>query len=116
MSTDKSANSVATMNAATMNATLTAITPQKAKLSGRLDRLTAKVLLQQGRRLIAESGSQWQVDLAEVNHSSSVGIALLLDWQRYSLDKKVTIEFLNVPQKMQDVIEFSGLKDIFKLN
>ena len=99
-----------------LNATLVAITPQQAELSGRLDRLTGKALLQQGRRLIAQSGSQWQVDLAAVNHSSSVGIALLLDWQRYGLDKKVTIEFINVPKKMQDVIEFSGLKDVFKLN
>lgn len=98
------------------NATLVAITPQQAELSGRLDRLTAKELLQQGRRLIAKSGSQWQVDLAAVNHSSSVGIALLLDWQRYGLGKKVTIEFVNVPQKMRDVIEFSGLKEVFKLN
>ena len=99
-----------------MNATLVAIDPQKAQLSGRLDRLTAKDLLKQGRLLIAQSGSTWQVDLADVHHSSSVGIALLLDWQRYSLEKNSTIEFLNVPKKMQDVIEFSGLKGILKLN
>jgi phospholipid transport system transporter-binding protein len=103
-------------NVASAKAELIAIDPQKAQLSGRLDRLTGKALLQQGRRLIAQSGSQWQVDLAAVNHSSSIGIALLLDWQRYGLDKKVTIEFINVPKKMQDVIEFSGLKDVFKLN
>ncbi len=63
-----------------MYAKLISISPQKAQLSGRLDRLTGKELLQQGRRLIAKSGSHWQVDLSEVNHSSSVGIALLLDW------------------------------------
>jgi phospholipid transport system transporter-binding protein len=101
---------------ASTNAKLIAISAQQAQLSGRLDRLTAKELIQQGRRLIANSGSQWQVDLAEVGHSSSVGIALLLDWQRYSHGKNVTIEFANVPKKMQDVIEFSGLKEVFKLN
>jgi len=99
-----------------MNAKLIAISPQKAQLSGRLDRLTAKALLQQGRRLIANSGSNWQVDLSEVNHSSSVGIALLLDWLRYGQRKEVTLELLNVPQKMHDVIEFSGLAEVFKLN
>ncbi|MBL4796248.1 MAG: STAS domain-containing protein [Oleispira sp.] len=99
-----------------MNAKLIAISPQQAQLSGRLDRLTAKELLQQGRRLIAKAGSQWQVDLAEVNHSSSVGIALLLDWLRYGQGKNVTLEFLNVPDKMLDVIEFSGLAEVFKLN
>jgi phospholipid transport system transporter-binding protein len=107
-----------TLNAdlTTLNATLMAITPQQAQLSGRLDRITAKALLNEGRRLIAAAESQWQVDLAAVNHSSSVGIALLLDWQRYGLSKNVTIEFINVPRKMQDVIEFSGLNEVFKLN
>jgi anti-anti-sigma factor len=99
-----------------VSAELIAIDPKKATLSGCLDRLTAKKLLQQGRRLIAESALQWQVDLTDVHHSSSVGIALLLDWKRYGIDKNVTVEFLNVPQKMQDVIEFSGLKEVFKLN
>ncbi|MFT6113209.1 MAG: phospholipid transport system transporter-binding protein [Oleispira sp.] len=99
-----------------VSAELIAIDPQKATLSGRLDRLTGKKLLQQGRRLIAQSASRWQVDLANVHHSSSVGIALLLDWKRYGMDKNVSVEFLNVPQKMQDVIEFSGLKEVFKLN
>jgi phospholipid transport system transporter-binding protein len=95
---------------------LIAIDSQKATLSGRLDRLTAKKLLQQGRLLIVQAPSKWQVDLSDVHHSSSVGIALLLDWKRYGIDKNVAVEFLNVPQKMQDVIEFSGLKEVFKLN
>jgi len=99
-----------------MNAKLIAINPQQAQLSGRLDRLTAKKLLHQGRGLITKSGSQWQVDLAGVDHSSSVGIALLLDWKRHGLKKNVTLEFLNLPKKMQDVIEFSGLTEVFKLS
>lgn len=98
------------------NAKLIATSPTQAQLSGQLDRLAGKALLEQGRRLIAKSGNEWQVDLAEVSHSSSVGIALLLDWLRYGQRKKVSIEFLNVPQKMRHVIEFSGLSDVFKLN
>jgi phospholipid transport system transporter-binding protein len=98
------------------NAKLIAISPQQAQLSGRLDRLVGKELLEQGRRLIAKSGTQWQVDLAEVNHSSSVGIALLLDWLRYGQRKKVTLKFLNVPHKMRQVIDFSGLTEVFNLD
>lgn len=98
-----------------IDAKLVAVDPQQAQLIGRLDRLTGKELLRDGRQLIAQAGSQWTVDLAGVNHSSSVGIALLVDWQRYSQHKKVTIEFVNIPQKMKDVIEFSGLKGMFNL-
>jgi phospholipid transport system transporter-binding protein len=98
------------------NAKLIATSPSKAQLSGQIDRLAGKALLEQGRRLIAKSDRGWQVDLAEVSHSSSVGIALLLDWLRYGQGKKVNVEFLNVPQKMRDVIEFSGLSEVFKLN
>ncbi len=99
-----------------MNAKLIAVSPQQAQLSGRLDRLVGKELLEQGRGLIAKSGSQWQVDLIEVNHSSSVGVALLLDWLRYGQSNNVSLEFVNVPSKMRDVIEFSGLAEVFKLN
>lgn len=98
------------------DAKITAINPQQATLSGRLDRLVGKELSAQGRRLIAASGKQWQVDLTEVHHSSSVGIALLLDWLRYAKRKNIEIEFVNVPQKMRQVIEFSGLTAIFNLN
>ena len=98
-----------------IGAKLVAVDPQQAQLIGRLDRLTGKELLRDGRQLIAQAGSQWTVDLAGVNHSSSVGIALLVDWQRYSQHKQVAIEFVNIPQKMKDVIEFSGLKGMFNL-
>ena len=103
-------------NATSMNASLVATNPQQDLLSCRLDRLTAKELIKQGRGLIAKSGTHWQVDLADVNHSSSVGIALLLDWKRYALGKNVSLEFLNLPKKMQDVIEFSGLTEVFAQN
>jgi phospholipid transport system transporter-binding protein len=103
-------------NITKVNAKLIVLSPQQAQLSGRLDRLTGKELLEQGRRLIAKSGSKWQVDLADVDHSSSVGIALLLDWLRYSQRKNVSLELLNVPHKMQQVIEFSGLSDVFNLS
>lgn len=99
-----------------MTAQLIAINPQQAQLSGRLDRLTGKGLIKEGRNLIAKAESKWQVDLAGVDHSSSVGIALLLDWQRYSLGKNISLELLNVPKKMQDVIEFSGLTEFLTLN
>lgn len=98
------------------HAELIAMNPQQAKLSGRLDRLVGKTLLTQGRGLIAKADSQWTVDLANVNHSSSVGIALLLDWLRYGQQKNVAVEFLHMPQKMNEVIEFSGLSEIFKPN
>lgn len=99
-----------------MNAKLIAVSSDKAQLSGQLDRLAGKELLEQGRRLIAKSSGEWQVDLADVNHSSSVGIALLMDWLRYGKRKNKAVEFQNVPQKMRDVIEFSGLAEVFKLN
>jgi phospholipid transport system transporter-binding protein len=99
-----------------MTAKLIATSPQQAQLSGCLDRVAGKELLEQGRRLIANSGGRWQVDLSDVSHSSSVGIALLLDWLRYGKGKKTSIEFLHVPQKMRQVIEFSGLSAVFNLN
>lgn len=98
------------------DAKITSVTPQQAKLSGRIDRFAGNKLITEGRRLMAASDKQWQVDLTDVHHSSSVGIALLLDWLRYAKHKNIEIEFLNVPQKMRQVIEFSGLTDVFNLS
>lgn len=98
------------------DAKITVINPHEAKLSGRIDRLVGKDLSIEGRRLIAASGKQWRIDLTGVHHSSSVGIALLLDWLRYAKSNNIEIEFENVPEKMRQVIEFSGLTEIFNLN
>ena len=97
-----------------VNAQIIAINSQQAKLSGRLDRLVAKRLLEEGRKLMRLAGSQWQIDLSEVTQSSSVGIALLLDWLRFGQQKNIRITFVNVPHKMRQVIEFSGLNDVLK--
>lgn len=97
-------------------ASLSSISSQQAQLSGRLDRLVGKELIEQGRKLIAVSNKQWHVDLSGVTHSSSVGVAILLDWVRYGKRKNIQIEFINIPLKMKQVIEFSGLNDVFGLN
>jgi phospholipid transport system transporter-binding protein len=94
-------------------ASLLSINSHQAELSGCLDRLVGKQLLEQGRGLIETAGSEWKVDLAGVTRSSSVGIALLIDWKRYGKNKNVEIDFLNVPDKMRQVIEFSGLSTVF---
>lgn len=96
-------------------ASLSSISSQQAQLSGRLDRLVGKDLIEQGRKLIVVSNKQWQVDLSGITHSSSVGIAILLDWIRYGKRKNIQIEFINIPLKMKQVIEFSGLNDVFGL-
>lgn len=97
-----------------VNAQMAVINTQQASLSGRLDRLVAKRLLEEGRRLIESAGQQWQLDLSGVTQSSSVGIALLLDWLRFAQQKNTRIEFINVPHKMRQVIEFSGLNEVLK--
>ena len=96
-----------------MSASLVAVDDQNAQLKGALDHHSGAELLQQGQRLLDKAGSNWHVDLSEVTHSSSVGVALLLGWKRYATKNNTSLVLKSVPENMRHVMEFSGLQGIF---
>jgi phospholipid transport system transporter-binding protein len=53
-----------------------------------------------------------EVDLAAVTYTNSAGVALLLDILRKAQDKKITVNYKNIPKDMQDIINLSGLQDV----
>lgn len=53
------------------------------------------------------------VDLAGVEYSSSVGIALLLGWMRIAQHAGGRLKIHNIPADMQAMAEVGGLSELF---
>lgn len=96
-----------------MSAKLISVDKQNARLSGELTHHTGAELLEQGKRMINAAGSQWTIDLEEVTHSSSVGVALLIGWKRHAEQQKSIMNIQNLPENMLHVMQFSGLEGVF---
>lgn len=96
-----------------MSAKLISVDKQNARLSGDLTHHTGAELLQQGKRLLNAASQQWTVDLADVTHSSSVGVALLLGWKRHAEQQQLAMNIQNLPENMLHVMQFSGLESVF---
>jgi len=52
------------------------------------------------------------IDLKAVTHSSSAGIALLLEWLRQANKNQLKLQFTNMPVNMKAIAEICGLSDI----
>ena len=52
------------------------------------------------------------VDFAQVSKADSAGLALMTEWLRLAREKNCRVEFLNIPEQVQEFIRVSGLQDV----
>lgn len=78
-------------------------------LEGDVSVTNAMDLRVQGEALLAELSSPVAVDLAAAGNMGSVGLSLLLCWQRKAETLGKRIDVVNMPDKMRDVSRVSGL-------
>ena len=76
-------------------------------LSGAVTLGNAAVLLEEGRRHIAE-GVQ-TVDLAEVNEMDSALLAVLLAWLRDARSREKKLSFVNLPESLRTIAQLYGV-------
>lgn len=55
-----------------------------------------------------------RVDLAGVTRAESVGLALLLEWQRVAEERGTSIAYVNMPVQMQSMASVCGLEEILQ--
>ena len=53
-----------------------------------------------------------QIDLAQVTHTDSAGLALLVEWLREASRRSVRIEFLNLPAQMLALAGAANLEQV----
>jgi len=90
-------------------------TKNKYKIIGALNASSVSELLAQNNMFHEEKIDTVIIDLKAVTHSSSVGIALLLEWLRQANNMQFELQFINMPVKMQAIAEICGLSDILPI-
>ena len=78
-------------------------------LTGTLDFDSVVDLQPVGRDWLLGAGASARLDLAGVTHSSSAGLALLLDWMRVAGGAGKTLHIENMPAYMLALARISGL-------
>ena len=86
------------------------------KIKGVLDHYTGPALREQGQALIRNAAATTlQVSCAEVEKSSSVGLALLLAFMRDGQRYGKTLELVHLPDDMRKIAQVCGLTDVLKI-
>lgn len=91
------------------------INNNKYELIGRLDAESVLALLDYSKIFSKLQNDNVTIDLKAVTHSSSAGIALLLEWLRQANNTHLELQFINMPVKMKAIAEICGLSDILPI-
>ena len=98
---------------------LTEIGPAHYALSGPLILSTIPALARQGRQLLRALRPQREgesvsieIDLGDVERSSSAGIALLLDWVDQAGRDGIALQFRRWPEALVRIAVFSNVEDL----
>ena len=82
--------------------------------AGVLDQKTVpKIWLQ--RNILKAENDNIVIDLAEVSHSDSAGLAFLTCLQSEAITAKQQLSFINIPQQLKQLIELGRLDDILNI-
>lgn len=85
-----------------------------ASLSGDLLNHTIVPVIEPGKQLLAKAGAEWTVDMSGVGRTSSVGVALILEWLRTANAQNTTLKIKNLPQHMLPIIDISDLQPVIE--
>ena len=90
--------------------------PSQFALSGAIDATNFKTWQDQGERHIQESAQPIvQIDLAGLERSNSMAVALLLAWLRCADSQGKALQIAQVPQSLRYIIDFSGLTEVLSI-
>lgn len=86
------------------------------RLGGVIDHGNGAALRQAGQRLIrAATGSTLVLDCSAVERSSSVGLSLLLAFQRDAGAVRKTLAIVNLPDELRQIAQVCGLLEILPI-
>ena len=73
----------------------------------------AEHLKSAGVVLIDSESGPFTVDLGSLVRANSVTVAVLVAWYRHATLQQKTIMFVNLPEELHKIVEFSGLSRVF---
>jgi phospholipid transport system transporter-binding protein len=97
--------------AITDTATLEALGNGRFKISGILNAVTVRKLLEHSEALFKDA-PRLDIDLAGVPEGDSAGLALLIEWVRLARQNKQEIHFANLPTQIAALARISEVEDL----
>jgi len=97
------------------DATLEVLGQGRFRIVGELDYQTVDRLLDHDDALFADNPREIEIDLSGVGHTTSVGLALMLEWLRQARSRNVAIRFSQVPAQILGIARLSQLEDILQI-
>jgi len=88
--------------------------PGAWRISGVLNFASVPDLSERGGALF-DGQSEVQIDLSQVQHADSAGVALLVEWMGEARRRAVNIRYLNVPAQMLAIVRVTSLDRILPL-
>ncbi len=68
-------------------------------------------VVEHGKKIITNKDNL-VVDLSKLSNSDSSAVVMLVQWQRFALQQKTEIVFVNCSKRLIDVIRVCGLDDV----
>jgi phospholipid transport system transporter-binding protein len=56
-----------------------------------------------------KAGKEITIDLSRVANADSAGLALMIEWIKYTRSKRIPLRFKNVPEQLLTLAKLSGL-------
>lgn len=96
-------------------ATLEALGEGRFRIVGDLDYETVNRLLEVDDELFAQNPANIEIDLGGIGRSTSVGLALMLEWLRQARARDTVIRFSHAPPQLLGLAKVSQLETILQL-
>lgn len=90
-------------------------TATRYDLSGTIDLSTAMEARSLVEKLIDEQSEEVVIGLGALTEGSSVMVALMMGWVRYARRCERKIVFADVPPKVAQLLEFTGLDSVLPI-
>lgn len=85
------------------------------RLIGRVTFATVPAIWHESKAMFVSPADSLSVDLGEVVHADSAGLALLIEWLRGAQQAKKSIHFKHIPEQLRSIAELSQLERILPL-
>lgn len=61
-------------------------------------------------RVLFEDGTDWVIDLGAVDRADSAGLALLVEWVRLARERRVSVRFERVSERLRNLAALGGVE------
>jgi len=92
------------------------INDQQYALSGELTMQNVSLVSEDTKPLLAEMNGDVTINLSSIVRADSAGLALLIDWLRIAQQRKVTLQFEELPEQLLQIAKVCELHTVLPIN